>query len=185
MVRPRKQTGPTRAAVRHNALTHGLRTADVIIAGEHRQHWRHFHDLVISELAPATPIQRELASHIATIFWRLRRVPRAESWLTGIKDDDKNAMFAEFEMISRQIFDDIKASEIGEPFKPNEAYAPAAEPRTEPPGHPISHLMVPVEHALDRLVRYENHLYRQLYRAMDRLRRMQFPRRRAADDEPE
>jgi hypothetical protein len=96
----------TRAAARQNALTHGLRTADIIVPGEHRQHWRHFYDLMMEELAPETPFERELAANIATLIWRLRRVPRAESWLTGIKDDDKRELLLEFQRIAREIESD-------------------------------------------------------------------------------
>jgi len=177
---PRTPRG--KAAVRHNAVTHGLRTADIIMPGEYRLVWRRFHDAVVDELAPDTPIECEIASHIATLMWRLRRVPRAEAALVlpRILEEDPIivGLARSAAIISAQFFplpvegsDDPEGADSAHP-------GDAATPQPNPGKDPITALMTPVHQALDHIVRYEAHLTRQLYAAMSYLAALRAARQR-------
>lgn len=182
-----KKSGPRtargRAAV-HNALTHGLRTADILMPGELRADWHNFHDRVVDELAPDSPILCELASKIATILWRLRRVPRAEAALVV-----PGAVLAPGQIAPegmeylRELTLDVYLTQPGDgDLEPAEADRQLAErkrawlaahpehqraaPTPNPGSDPITCLMTPAHTPLEQIVRYEAHLYRQLYQAL-------------------
>jgi len=188
--KPGPRTPSGKAAVRHNAVTHGLRTADIIMPGEYRLVWRRFHDAVVHELAPDTPIERELASHIATLMWRLRRVPRAEAALVLPRILEQDPLVAALARsaaaISAQFFPPpVEGSD--DPEDVHSAHPDdAAMPPPNPGQDPITSLMTPVHQALDHIVRYEAHLTRQLYAAMSYLAALRVARQRAqAIDAPE
>ena len=183
---PRTSAG--KAAVRHNAVTHGLRTADIIMPGEFRLVWRRFHDAVVDELAPATPIERELASNIASLMWRLRRVPRAEAALVLPRILDEDPTFKALERATesiRQQFLPPDGDGYGDPEDPDSAQpVSAAAPEPNPGQDPITSLMTPAHQALDHIVRYEAHLTRQLYAALSYLAVLRNARLRAAAIDP-
>jgi hypothetical protein len=178
------RTARGRAAVRHNSLTHGLRTADILMPGELRADWHNFHDRVVDQLAPDSPILCEVAEQIASILWRLRRVPRAEAALVR-----PGAMLLPGEISSagRDGLLDVALGfllppppgdsesdpyEEGRAFERQkrqwiDAHSKRAEPSTPNPGDdPITRLMTPAQTPLEVIVRYESHLYKQLYRAL-------------------
>ena len=173
-----------RAAARHNALTHGLSTADILMPGELRCDWHNFHDRVVDELAPDSPILCELASKIAAIMWRLRRVPRAEAALVTpgeiLTPEEVAAQgwrsMRELEMdilLTRPGDDDLDPDEAGRQLEERKRAWLEAHPehrqeqRAPNPGNdPVTKLMTPANTPLEQIVRYEAHLYRQLYQAL-------------------
>ena len=186
--KPGPRTPSGKAAVRHNAITHGLRTADIIMPGEFRLVWRRFHDAVVHELAPGTPIERELASHIASLMWRLRRVPRAEAALVLPRILEQDPLVTAFARSMDALAQQLLPPPVGEPHDHGDVDSAhsgdAATPQPNPGADPIITLMTPVHQALDHIVRYEAHLTRQLYAAMSYLAALRNARLRAAAIDP-
>ena len=79
---PRTQKG--KAASRRNALKHGLTARSVLLAGEAPAEFRRLQVAVIARFKPEGVLERELATSIASLFWRLRRVPPFEAALLAV-----------------------------------------------------------------------------------------------------
>lgn len=74
------KTAAGRAAVRHNAVTHGLSSSAPLIRGqEHQQDWDDHHDGLMESLAPVGRLEEALAEVVAQMLWRLRRIPAYEA----------------------------------------------------------------------------------------------------------
>ena len=88
-------TGPKtpegKAAVRSNAVTHGLRSHDGLLPGESLEDFSDLRTRVFAELAPDSAVEIELAERIASLLWRLRRVPAFEAallaWTHACKEE--------------------------------------------------------------------------------------------------
>ena len=78
-------TGPKtpegKAAVSRNAVTHGLTSYSGLLPGEKLEDFSDLRARVLAELAPDSAIEIELAERIASLLWRLRRVPAFEAAL--------------------------------------------------------------------------------------------------------
>jgi hypothetical protein len=84
-----KSTGPRtmagKAAVRINALQHGLLSREVLVAGESKAELVDFGKGLRAELAPVGAMELLLADRIVAAAWRLRRLLRVEVLL--LKED--------------------------------------------------------------------------------------------------
>ncbi len=83
MTKPAKRRGPKtangRAAVRHNALTHGMTsTSPVIPEKESEEEWERHLQGFVESLAPEGYFEDVLVDRLANLFWRLNRVTRHE-----------------------------------------------------------------------------------------------------------
>jgi len=74
-----------------NRLTHGLRSATVTIPGEDPTDWAKFRDRIVGSLAPADPLEEELAHRVAVCLWRVRRCGTLEAIHTTIEEGLVNA----------------------------------------------------------------------------------------------
>ncbi len=78
-----KSTGPRssegKATVSHNAVKHGLSARQAIISSESQAEFDLYRDRMLSELAPATPMESMLAERIVTLSWRLKRAGRIQN----------------------------------------------------------------------------------------------------------
>jgi len=78
-----KSTGPRssqgKAAVSQNAVKHGLSARQTIISSESQAEFDFYRDLMLSELAPATPMESMLAERIVSLSWRLKRAGRIQN----------------------------------------------------------------------------------------------------------
>ena len=72
------RTRPGKAKSKYNAVSHGLRSLSPVLPGEDPAEWERFLADVVRGLAPAGPLEAELAARIASLQWRLRRVPLCE-----------------------------------------------------------------------------------------------------------
>src|SRR5687768_10980017 len=63
----------------HNAVKHGIFSSLRVLPGQERQaDWdAHLH-AILADLQPHGPIEAELAADLAFLFWRKRRLRRAE-----------------------------------------------------------------------------------------------------------
>ena len=78
-----KSTGPKtdegKAAVKYNALRHGLLAQEAIIPGEDASVFYELYEDLRKEFSPDGELECRLADLIATSFWRLRRLDRVEA----------------------------------------------------------------------------------------------------------
>jgi hypothetical protein len=78
-------TGPKspegKAAVRHNALRHGLLARDVVLPEEDFDAFEDLRNRVRADVSPVGPIEELLADRVVSIMWRLGRSERAETAL--------------------------------------------------------------------------------------------------------
>ena len=80
-----RSTGPKtpegKAAVRLNAVQHGLLARDAVLPGEAADAFEDLSNEVWAELSPVGPIEKLLVDRIVNAMWRLRRSARAETAL--------------------------------------------------------------------------------------------------------
>src|SRR5207247_11146423 len=69
-------TPESKAAVRHNALKHGLTSDAPVIPGESLPEWQRFLAGIIAGYEPVGRLATEHATMIASLMWRRRRVAR-------------------------------------------------------------------------------------------------------------
>ena len=78
-----KSTGPRtsegKAAVSQNAVKHGLLARQDVISLESQADFDLYREQMLSELAPASPMESMLAERIVTLSWRLKRVCRIQN----------------------------------------------------------------------------------------------------------
>ena len=77
-------TGPItlvgKAVASLNAVSHGLYSdVTVVTEDETEDDWLAFHDATVAALSPEGALEAIMASRIAALAWRLRRVPAAEA----------------------------------------------------------------------------------------------------------
>jgi len=177
------QTGPRttegKAIVARNAVRSGLYAAPSLAVGDEAPgDWARFHQEIVEDRAPEGPLEIALASRVAILLWRLRRVPRAESAavkqrIANYADDDDDDDDGEEET-------DEGAAGHGEYAEGQDAesgasaslysYYPTRRPRGAPP-------LLPHERDLAVLVRVEAHLNRQLMQTLHELEALQSRRR--------
>jgi len=78
-----KSTGPRsrqgRAAVSQNAVKHGLLTRQDVITSESQADFDLYRERMLTELAPASPMESMLAERIVALSWRLKRAGRIQN----------------------------------------------------------------------------------------------------------
>ena len=81
----KKSTGPRtnggKALARMNALKHGLTAQKLMMSGESVEAFEALRDGLYDEHDPQTTTEYELVELIASLFWRLRRIPEFEAGL--------------------------------------------------------------------------------------------------------
>jgi hypothetical protein len=89
----RKSTGPRTAAgkavVAQNAVKHGLRAEQAVIAGEDPGEFEFYRDALLAELAPAGAMESMLAERAVHLAWRLRRAERIQAEVFDAMLDDE------------------------------------------------------------------------------------------------
>src|SRR5215218_5304583 len=80
---PKTATG--KAAVRHNAVRHGILSTSLAVPGlEQEDEWTAHHAAIIASLAPEGYLEQALADRVAQASWRLRRIARHEREVIGV-----------------------------------------------------------------------------------------------------
>src|SRR5918997_2935450 len=78
-----KSTGPKtpkgKAAIRHNALKHGLLSLEVLLPGEDKAALKELGESLKDELQPVGQLENLLVERIIAAYWRLRRLGRVEA----------------------------------------------------------------------------------------------------------
>ena len=81
------QTEQGRAIASRNATKHGISAATVVISGESPEEWAQHRAGVLASLAPIGYLETEIATRIAELTWRLRRMGRYEQQVTTVRYD--------------------------------------------------------------------------------------------------
>ena len=168
-------TGPNtpegKAIVSMNATRHGLRAAALVIPGVESEHeWESFHAEVLDSLAPQGAVESALASRIAELMWRIRRVPRAEQ--SFIATEQRRIDTIEYRK---------DMSDAVEKRHPTEVDMEQITPRLMILGSSLAQLprvspaprRLPAEAPLQNLIRYEAHLNRQIVQTLHELEALQ------------
>ena len=172
----RHSTGPKTsegiAAVRLNAVRHGLLTRDVVLPEEDADAFEDLFNQVRTYLSPVGPIEEFLADRVVNAMWRLRRLERAETALFHSRIHRLKERQLEGKMFSYNISD---ISLVG---KPKEAIQALERERSEQDRDEVL-----IGRAIDadakagdafaKVARYERGLERSLYRALDELSHLQ------------
>ena len=78
-----KSTGPKtpegKAAIRLNALKHGLLSKEILLPGEDEEALRELGEHLRDELQPIGELENLLVDRMIASYWRLRRVGRVEA----------------------------------------------------------------------------------------------------------
>jgi len=169
----KKCTGPRtaqgKAAARLNALKHGFFARDVVnreLDGAARaEEFKSLLDALLEEFQPQSALERLLVDEVAASCWRIRRVLRyecRESWV----DEDAYRRNAETERPS----DSLLAS-MGYDHR-------ATRQRTAEKLHRsgLDSFTLPSDVDVDKIVRFERTVKRNLYRALKWLERIQAAR---------
>ncbi len=198
--------------VARNAIKHGLLAREVVItAGDGEENLEEFHTLLerlLDEYQPVGVLEETLVQRVATCSWRLARVLRAENGeirkrLSEVKRERAEKLKSIHELL-RKLRASRERNEQGKHSafeKPNGESAGAdsgsavtvIDPQPELSKQPeqknigldeekLLSLSLPPEDATDKILRYEAHLDRQFYRAIDQLERLQ--RRRKGESVP-
>jgi hypothetical protein len=153
--------------VRANAVKHGLRSVSPVVEGLEREpDWRRHLEGLVASLVPAGDLEAALAERIALLLWRLRRVTLFE----------RETMQGEVERVEKD-WDKIVAFSLEHR---------SAEERARYLGEPQRVVFVRDRStrrvlsngdAVERVIRYEAHLHRQLVGSMHELEALQARRR--------
>ena len=193
----RKSTGPRtpegKAAVRLNALTHGLLSQEVPLPEEDADALRELDEGLRAELQPVGVLENMIVDRIIALFWRLRRSGRVEVGIFAGERKDELTERADREAkgYEAQWADDLVATSAemttADKEKYEEARARARQLRSEQEDDTIIlgrtfARDADKANAFSKLSRYETAIDRQLYRALHELERWQ--RARTGGDVP-
>ncbi|HEV2091768.1 MAG TPA: hypothetical protein VGR18_01245 [Rubrobacter sp.] len=185
-----KSTGPRtpegKNRVRLNALRHGLRAEEILLAGEDKEALRELDEHLRAELAPYGELERLLVDQIVAAYWRLRRVGRVESGIFAWERSEEMAERAEreareYESDDDKFYDLLFGPEITDEKRHGEALARARRMRSEQEAETATlgrtfARDADKSNAFSKLSRYESSIERQIYRALHELERRQAAR---------
>jgi len=179
-----RSTGPKtakgKAAIRLNALRHGLLARDVVLPEEDADAFEELRNQVRASLSPIGPIEEFLIDQIVNAMWRLRRLAQAEALLFhsrmhAVKADRISSEMRSYEkaalpgLLVTVITDETAHTEASEALR----CATYERDRDEVLlGRAIA-ADAKEGDAFAKLSRYERSLERSLLRALEELRKLQ------------
>jgi len=185
----RRSTGPKtpkgKAAVRLNAIRHGLLARDAVLPGEDLDAFEELRNEVWAEFSPVGPIEKLLVERVINAMWRLRRSARAETALfhwrvyalkvIRLRDEVKSYKKSVFSdaALGIVIRDEASHSEATEAL----AEAESERDRDEVLLGCAFEADAKDGDAIAKLARYETRHERSLFRNLNELRQMQEKRR--------
>jgi len=197
-----KSTGPKtpegKAAIRLNALKHGLLSKEILLPGEDEEALRELGERLRDELQPVGELENLLVDRIISAYWRLRRLGRVETGIFAWERSEELAERAEREaqgyVLERET-DDITALmkaasiTITDEKKHEEALQRARRMRGEQEDETATLGRTFVRdadraNAFSKLSRYEAAIERGLYKALHELQRLQAARRAGGSAPP-
>jgi len=154
MARRGPSTARGKAASSRNAVKHGLRSdAPVIPELESFDDWERHRAGIVASFEPEGAFEAWLAGRIASLSWRLNRVPRYETEMTAHHIDE--------------IPDDLAtAARYGEKAL---GIPPEQTITMDKIEELMSRRLLPSRDPMERIMRYEGHLHRQLIQTIREL----------------
>ena len=191
-----KSTGPKtpegKAAVRLNALKHGLLSQEILLPGEDEEALRELGHNLRTELQPVGELENLLVDRIISAYWRLRRLGRVEAGIFVWELYGELARRA-YEEANSYIVHTV-AAELAtaintDPEKYREARSKAQEIESKQEAETTmlgGTFIRDAEgaNAFSKLSRYETAIERSLYKALHELQRLQAARRADGDATP-
>jgi hypothetical protein len=185
-----RSTGPKtpegKAAVRLNALKHGLLSREVLLPGEDEEALRELGERLRAELQPVGELENLLVDRIIAAYWRLRRLGRVEAGIFAWELYEELAERAEskareYESGSADELMDLIHTKITDEEKHAQALEKVRQMRSEQQAESITlgrtfARDAEKANAFSKLLRYETAIERQLYRALHELERRQAAR---------
>jgi len=172
-----KSTGPRtphgKAIVAHNAVKHGLLARQALINSENHADFDLYKDTILTELAPAGPMESILAERIVVLSWRLKRAAHIQAQvIDAMNADNKSSPLTK---LTQSLF-----------FK-------NTNPSQTAPSAPASDLALgrlvikdfSNARVLDRLLMYERRIEHSLYKTLLEFQRLQLIRRLQNPDVPD
>jgi len=164
-----KSTGPHtiqgRAAVSQNAVKHGLYARQDIISSESQADFDLYREQMLSELAPAGPMESMLAERIVTLSWRLKRVCRIQNQAIDALNEDNTS--SPLTKLTQSLF-----------FKNHDKSQPV--PSTSAANLALGRLAIKDfsnARVLDRLLMYERRMEHSLYKTLLEFQRLNLIRK--------
>ena len=195
-----KSTGPRtpegKNLVLLNAVRHGLRAEEILLAGEDGEALEELGERLRAELQPFGELKNLLVDRIVAAYWRLRRVGRVESGIFAWERSEELAERAgrearQYEKLDYipDMFDPDPQVVITDEKKHEEALSRARRIRSEQEDETATlgrtfARDADKANAFSKLSRYETSIERQLYRALHELERRQAARSGAAPTTP-
>jgi hypothetical protein len=185
-----KSTGPNtpegKAAVRLNALRHGLLTQQILLPGEDEDVLRELDERLRAELQPVGELENLLVDRITAAYWRLRRLGRVEAGIFAWELYQELAERAEreardYESSSLEELLAASDTQITDKKKHEEALSRARRMRSEQEAETVTLGRTFARdadgaNAFSKLSRYETVIERGLYKALHELQRLQAAR---------
>jgi len=185
-----KSTGPKtpdgKAAVRLNALRHGLLSEEILLPGEDEEALRELAEGLRAELQPVGELEGLLVDRITSLLWRLRRLGRVEAGIFAHEFFAELADRAEREARAQESssLEDVMAvvdTIIVDKDKHREALQRAEEMRVKQDAENTAlgrtfARDADSANAFSKLSRYEAGIERGLYKALHELQRLQAAR---------
>jgi hypothetical protein len=185
-----RSTGPKtpegKAAVRLNALKHGLLSREILLPGEDEEALRELGERLRAELQPVGELENLLVDRIIAAYWRLRRLGRVEAGIFAWELYEELAERAEskareYESGSADELMDLIHTKITDEEKHAQALEKVRQMRSEQQAESITlgrtfARDADKANAFSKLSRYETAIERQLYRALHELERRQAAR---------
>ena len=189
-----KSTGPKtpegKNLVRLNAVRHGLRAEEILLAGENEEALKELGERLRAELQPVGEFENLLVDQIVAAYWRLRRVGRVETGIFAWERSEERAERAEREAKEYEAGDiewgmEALSTTVTDEKKYEEALSRARRIRSEQEDETATLGRTFARdadraNAFSKLSRYETSIERQIYRALHELERRQAARSGAA-----
>ena len=206
---PRTAAGKTKVAM--NAVKHGLLAQQVVLPNEDEDEFTEFTIRLAHELQPVGELEDLLLGMIAACAWRLRRLQRVEKGLfieyvheearVGAAQQDQKPSVGlqpaavtlqvleheEFVAATRRNIEQLEkqlqdAEERAESAERLVEQADAIRAAGDAPMGRAFRVDAQKTDAFSRLSRYETHIQRSMFKALDELRRLQQARRQTMPD---
>ena len=81
-----------KAAIALNPIKHGLTATAIVLPSESASDWENFHEDVRERFDAKGAVELALASRVAELLWRLRRVVRAEEQYVSVDQMHRNLL---------------------------------------------------------------------------------------------
>jgi hypothetical protein len=184
-----KSTGPKtaegKAAVRHNALRHGLLSRDVLLPGEDEDSLKELGEHVWDELQPVGALESLLVNRIISSTWRLQRLGRVEAGIFAweLYGEMADRARKEADTYTSDFMDFVRTTDITitDEDKHREALSKAKEMEAMQDAETATLGQTFIRdaskaNAFSKLSRYETTLERSLFKALHELQRLQAAR---------